>query len=60
MAYLDRTDIFTRTKILVRKLTQISSQVNNLPQYADNASALAAGLRIGQFYRTGDIVKVVH
>ena len=60
MAYLDRTDIFTRTKILVKKLTQVSSQVNNLPQYADNASALAGGLRIGQFYRTGDIVKVVH
>ena len=60
MAYFDRADIFTRTKLLVKKLKEVTSQVNNLPQYADNASALAGGLRVGQFYRTGDIVKVVH
>jgi len=28
--------------------------------YADNAAALAGGLIIGQVYRTGDVLKVVH
>lgn len=32
----------------------------NLPEYADNAAALAGGLVIGQVYRTGDLLKVVH
>ncbi len=35
-------------------------QVVGLPEYADNAAALAAGLTVGAFYRTGDILKVVH
>ncbi len=35
-------------------------QVVGLPEYADNATALAAGLTVGAFYRTGDILKVVH
>ncbi|WP_430931186.1 hypothetical protein [Saccharicrinis sp. 156] len=35
-------------------------QVVGLPEYADNAAALAAGLTIGAFYRTGDLLKVVH
>jgi hypothetical protein len=30
------------------------------PEYADNAAALAAGLKIGDIYRTVDAVKVVH
>jgi hypothetical protein len=29
-------------------------------EYADNAAAVAAGLENGAFYRTGDILKVVH
>lgn len=29
-------------------------------QFADNAAAIAGGLPIGAFYRTGDILKVVH
>lgn len=32
----------------------------DLPEYADNAAALAGGLTPGQLYRTGDILKVVH
>ena len=28
--------------------------------YADNAAAVAAGLLIGQVYRTGDVLKIVH
>jgi len=35
-------------------------QVVGLPEYADNAEALAGGLTVGAFYRTGDLLKVVH
>ena len=30
------------------------------PEYTDNAAALAAGLLVGQIYRTGDVLKIVH
>lgn len=32
----------------------------NLPSYADNAAAIAGGLKVGQLYRTTDTLKVVH
>ena len=32
----------------------------DLPEYADNAAALAGGLTPGQVYGTGDFLKVVH
>jgi len=35
-------------------------QVVGLSEYADNAAAIAASLTVGAFYRTGDVVKVVH
>lgn len=35
-------------------------QVVGLVEYADNAAAITAGLTIGAFYRTGDLLKVVH
>lgn len=35
-------------------------QVVGLPEYADNATAKAGGLTVGAFYRTGDLLKVVH
>lgn len=34
--------------------------IASVPVYADNAAALADGLIIGQLYRTGDALKVVH
>ena len=34
--------------------------VTGLLEYADNADALANGLAAGDFYRTGDLLKVVH
>lgn len=34
--------------------------IASMPVYADNAAALAGGLTIGQIYRTGDILKIVH
>lgn len=30
------------------------------PEYANNSAALFAGLVVGQVYRTGDILKIVH
>ncbi len=35
-------------------------QVVGLPEYADNTAAVAGGLTVGAFYRTGDLLKVVH
>jgi len=35
-------------------------QVVGLVEYADNAAAIAASLTVGAFYRTGDLLKVVH
>ena len=35
-------------------------QVVGLVEYADNATAITAGLTAGAFYRTGDLLKVVH
>jgi hypothetical protein len=37
-----------------------SGYAPGLPEYADNSAAVTAGLSVGNFYRTGDIVKVVH
>ena len=34
--------------------------VTGLPEYTDNAEALVGGLTAGAFYRTGDLLKVVH
>jgi hypothetical protein len=34
--------------------------IDGLVEYADNADALANSLTIGAFYRTGDVVKIVH
>lgn len=34
--------------------------VVGLVEYTDNASALSAGLTSGAFYRTGDVLKIVH
>lgn len=36
------------------------SRLENLPEYLDNATAIAGGLTTGQFYRNGDAVQVVH
>lgn len=34
--------------------------IASTPSYADNAAAIAGGLVVGQIYRTGDILKIVH
>lgn len=35
-------------------------QVTGIAEYVDNAAAVTAGLTVGAFYRTGDILKIVH
>lgn len=37
-----------------------SLNINVVDQHADNAAAIAAGLPVGQVYRTGDLLKVRH
>ncbi len=34
--------------------------IADVPVYADNAEAVTAGLAVGQLYRTGDNLKIVH
>jgi hypothetical protein len=34
--------------------------IANTPEYEDNAAALLGGLVVGQLYRTGDYLKIVH
>lgn len=44
-------------------IRNLNSAITNLPVYANNAAALAGGLKVGDFYRTGadpDPVCVVH
>ncbi|MFA5398770.1 MAG: polysaccharide deacetylase family protein, partial [Methanogenium sp.] len=34
--------------------------IHNVPSYANNAAALSAGLVVGDLYRNGDILQIVH
>lgn len=45
---------------LVSDHTPSEEEAETLREYADNATALGAGLRIGDFYRTGEFVKIVY
>jgi predicted component of type VI protein secretion system len=45
---------------LVMAINALMSRLANLPVYADNAAALAGGLMVGEYYRIGDVVAVVH
>jgi len=40
--------------------SRLARALNTIPEYADNAAAVAAGIPVGRFYRTGDALKVVH
>lgn len=52
---------FTNYKIGIHMKPAISKfGVAGIVEYADNAAAVTAGLTIGEFYRTGDILKIVH
>lgn len=55
------TDISQDNATKSIKASSISGYVKGtFPEYNDNAGALAGGLPVGSFYRTGDVVKVVH
>ena len=50
---------------LATKNFQVSALTNyinplTLPEHADNAAAITAGLTAGARYRTGDFLKIVH
>jgi len=55
----NRVATFQDASGTVAYLSDIPGQYT-LVEYADNATAIAAGLPIGRLYRTGDLVKVVH
>lgn len=38
--------------------TSVTQQLSNLSDYADDAAAATGGVAVGEFYRTGSIVKV--
>lgn len=54
--------IFQSLQYLLKKVKLLLFVTNykNLPEYANNAAALADGLVAGRLYRTVDTVKVVH
>ena len=54
---------FTPALLLALYQANVSAgamMIADVPVYADNAAAVAAGLAIGKLYRTGDILKIVH
>ena len=57
-------DVFTHVyKCIYNDTNYILDKITDLPEYADNAAAIAGGLAVGDFYRTGadpDPVCVVH
>tara|TARA_A100001391_G_C5067880_1_gene277622 strand:+ start:57 stop:449 length:393 start_codon:yes stop_codon:yes gene_type:complete len=38
----------------------VTVPVGGAPEYANNAAAVLAGLSVGEVYRTGDLLKIVH
>jgi hypothetical protein len=35
-------------------------ELQTVPEYNDNAAAISGGLKVGEKYRTGDALKIVH
>ena len=59
----DATYNFTAAELLElfqQNFNSAAIVIANVPVYADNAAAVTAGLAVGQLYRTGDNLKVVH
>lgn len=50
--------------VVVTFISDLTNKLDNIggtyPNYADNAAAITGGLKVGEFYRTGDFFKVVH
>lgn len=67
--YLGQTYLDTTTKMLyfaksigtgATDWNLVLTAPTVIPEYANNSTALFAGLVAGQIYRTGDILKIVH
>jgi hypothetical protein len=48
------------TAVAPDTLHTMALNLNTALEYADNAAAVTAGLPVGQIYRTGDLLKIVH
>lgn len=48
------------TPVVTVDTTNSRLNVTGIAEYADNSAAVTAGLSVGTFYRTGDLLKVVH
>jgi hypothetical protein len=60
-AFIDTFATTTSGNVGIGTTNAISKlQVVGLVEYTDNSSAITAGLTVGAFYRTGDILKIVH
>ena len=67
--YLGQTYLDTTTKMLyfaksvgtgVTDWNLVLTVPTVTPEYANNSTAIFAGLVVGQIYRTGDLLKIVH
>jgi len=38
----------------------LKTAITGAPEYANNSAAIVAGLTVGQIYKTGDLLKIVH
>lgn len=47
-------------KKLKKQVTCCTEVFSSVPEYADNAAAVTGGLNVGDIYRTGDVLKIVH
>jgi hypothetical protein len=52
--------LFIQSGVGGRATINAPLSVLQMTEYADNTAALGAGLTAGSFYRTGDVLKVVH
>jgi len=60
---IDATYNFTPAELLQlfqQNFNAAAIVIADVPVYADNAEAVAAGLAVGKLYRTGDNLKIVH
>jgi hypothetical protein len=55
--FLEYSDVLPNSPI---SKSMVDNKLGVLQEYADNDTAIAAGLSVGSFYRTGDLLKVVH
>ena len=50
----------TKSATIANVKSVVQNTLPGITEHVDNAAALTAGLTIGQRYRTGDLLKIVH